>query len=73
MAVHSLLTLSSGESSVEVDTESEDMAKGSLAWADQSEREVEVLVSYNRSEEILWMQALIMSTYCLKITTVNFN
>lgn len=38
-----LLTLSSGESSVEVDTESEDMAEGGLVWAERSEREVEVL------------------------------
>lgn len=63
-SMNSPLTLSSGESSVEVDTESEDMAEGGLAWADRSEREVEVLVSDNRSEEIfvfkLWMQALII-------------
>lgn len=39
-----ILTLSSGESSAEVDTESEDMAEGGLAGADRSEREVEVLL-----------------------------
>lgn len=38
------LTLSSGESSAEVDTESEDMAEGGLAGAERSEREVEALV-----------------------------
>lgn len=42
-----VLTLSSGESSVEVATESEDMAEGGLAWAERSEREVEVLVGDN--------------------------
>lgn len=47
------LTRSSVESSVDGDTESEDMAEGGLAWADRSEREVEVLVSGNRSEEII--------------------
>lgn len=40
----SLLTLSSGESSADVATESEDIAEGGLAWAERSEREVEVLV-----------------------------
>ncbi|KAG7223265.1 hypothetical protein INR49_015621 [Caranx melampygus] len=38
-----LQTLSSGENSA-VDTESEDMAEGGLAWADRSEREVDVLL-----------------------------
>lgn len=38
------LTLSSGERSVEVDAESEDMAEGGLTWPDRSEREVEVLM-----------------------------
>lgn len=66
-SMSSLLTLSSGESSVEVDTESEDMAEGGLACADRSEREVEVLVSDNRLDEILgfkpWMEALILCLY----------
>lgn len=64
--MYSLLTLSSGESSVEVDTESEDMAEGGLACADRSEREVEVLVSDNRLDEILgfkpWMEAICLYT-----------
>lgn len=38
------LTLHSGESSAEAANESEDIANGGLAWADRSEREVEVLV-----------------------------
>lgn len=38
------LTLSSGESSAEVDIESEDMAEGGLVGAERSEREVEALV-----------------------------
>ncbi len=46
-----LLTLSSGESSAEVDTESEDIAEGGFAWADRSEREVEVLVRDNMMEK----------------------
>lgn len=37
------LTLSSGESSAEVDTKSEDMAEGVLGGAERSEREVEAL------------------------------
>lgn len=46
-----ILTLSSGESSAEVDTESEDMAEGGLAWADRSEREVEVLVRDDMTDD----------------------
>lgn len=42
--VRNKLTLSSGESSAEVDTESEDMAEGGFAGAERSEREVEALV-----------------------------
>lgn len=38
------LTRSSGESSAEVDTESEDIAEGGLAGAERSERDVEALV-----------------------------
>lgn len=73
---YSLLTLSSGESSVAKDTDSKDMAEGGLAGADRSEREVEVLLSDNRPEEKLvlklWMQPLTI-ILCLKITTVNYN
>lgn len=47
----SLLTLSSGENSVEVDTESEDKARG-LAWEDRSD--VEVLEKTESLE--LWIQ-----------------
>ncbi|TNN88680.1 hypothetical protein EYF80_001012 [Liparis tanakae] len=38
------LTLHSGESSAVAASESEDIVKGALAWADRSEREVEVLL-----------------------------
>lgn len=48
-----LLTLSSGESSAEVDTESEDMAEGGLAWADRSDREVEELVKDGNKKKCL--------------------
>lgn len=49
------LTLSSGESSADVDTESEDMAEGGLAGAERSERDVEALVGqhYKHSEKIV--------------------
>lgn len=48
-------TLSSGESSAEVDTESEDMAEGGLAGAERSEREVEALVGkhYKHQEQLV--------------------
>ena len=41
--------MSSGESSAEVLTESEDMAEGGFAWAERSEREVEVLLDETHS------------------------
>lgn len=49
------LTLSSGESSAEVDTESEDMAEGVLAGAERSDREVEALARQcdKQKEEIV--------------------
>lgn len=49
-----LQTLSSGENSA-VDTESEDMAEGGLAWADRSDREVDVLLKdmWDMTYEIL--------------------
>lgn len=34
-----------------MDTESEDMAEGGLTWADRSEREVEVLVRDNMTND----------------------
>lgn len=46
-----LLTLSSGESSAEVATESEDIPEGGLAWADRSDREVEELVRDNMTND----------------------
>lgn len=48
---HLILTLSSGESSAEVDTESEDMAEGGLAWADRSDREVDELVKDDKQQK----------------------
>lgn len=46
-----LLTLSSGESSAEVATESDDIAEGGLTWAERSEREVEVLERENMTND----------------------
>lgn len=48
-------TLNSGESSAEVDTDSEDMAEGGLAGAERSEREVEALMGqhYKHYEELV--------------------
>lgn len=72
------LTLSSGERSVEVDAESEDMAEGGLAWPDRSEREVEVLTRDKISEEILLLELTRnscthqTSAYHLKSPTANF-
>lgn len=46
----SLRTFSSGEISADVAAESEDIAEGGLAWAERSERDVEVLMRENMTE-----------------------
>lgn len=46
------LTRSSGENSADVDTESEDKTDGGLAWAEWSEREVEVLRTDKKRQKI---------------------
>lgn len=46
-----LRTRSSGENSVEVDTESEDRPEGGLAWAERSDRDVEELLEGEETKD----------------------